>query len=248
MRRNIATTGLIVLAVALAWLAAAPTGHGQDPLPEVFAEAVGQANLRSGPGIDYPVVGEIAAGTRYRVLARHSLVPWLRLDVATTGGAAWVYAELVTVTGDLAGVPPVDGFDPVGTSTTAISPTSGASPAPTATTLAPTATPTAAGPVATTLGDANVRFGPGVEYPAITEVPAGASFRVVERHSLVPWVRVVLPDSPVETGWIYREIVEIAGDLSQVPMTNAIPADRHGQRRAVEWRGGRGRRAGRIAR
>lgn len=222
MRRNIATTGLIVLAVALVWLAAAPTGHGQDPLPEVFAEAVGQANLRSGPGIDYPVVGEIAAGTRYRVLARHSLVPWLRLDVATTGGAAWVYAELVTVTGNLAGVPPVDGFDPVGTSTTAISPTSGASPAPTATALAPTATPTAAGPVATTLGDANVRFGPGVEYPAITEVPAGASFRVVERHSLVPWVRVVLPDSPVETGWIYREIVEIAGDLSQVPMTNAI--------------------------
>ena len=221
MRPHMAITAAIVLAAAVIWLAAAPVGSGQDSLPEVFAEAVGQANLRSGPGIDYPIVGEIAAGTRYRVLARHSLVPWLRLDVPAIGGPAWVYMDLVTVTGNLAQVPPVAAFDPVETPAAAATPTASA-PAPSPTALAPTATPTAAGPIATTLGEANIRFGPGVEYPAITEAPAGASFRVVELHALVPWVRVALPDSPIATGWIYREIVEITGDLSQTPVTNAI--------------------------
>lgn len=221
MRPHMAITAVIVLAAAVIWLAAAPVGSGQDSLPEVFAEAVGQANLRGGPGIDYPIVGEIAAGARYRVLARHSLVPWLRLDVPAIEGPAWVYMDLVTVTGNLAQVPPIAAFDPVETPAAATTPTAG-TPAPSPTALAPTATPTAAGPIATTLGEANIRFGPGVEYPAITEAPAGASFRVVELHALVPWVRVALPDSPIATGWIYREIVEITGDLSQTPVTNAI--------------------------
>lgn len=225
MQRRTITLSTIILAAVVGWLAAAPAGHGQGPLPEVFAEAIGQANLRQGPGIEYPLVGEISAGTRYRVLARHSQVPWLQLDVPAITGEAWVYADLVTITGDLAQVPTSNDFPPVETPHALVTPVRDAPPDPTATTLLPTATPTAAGPVATTLGDANVRFGPGTEYPAIVEVPAGTRFRVVELHTLVPWVRVALADAAdavVETGWIFREIVEIEGDTSQVPMTNAI--------------------------
>jgi uncharacterized protein YraI/beta-lactamase class A len=225
MRRRTITLSTIILAAALGWLAAAPAGHGQDPPPDVFAEALGQANLRHGPGIEYPLVGEISAGERYRVLARHSQVPWLQLAIPAIAGAAWVYADLVTITGDLAQVPASNDFPPVETPHALVTPVRDVPPDPTATALLPTATPTAAGPVATTLGDANVRFGPGTEYPAIVEVPAGTRFRVVELHTLVPWVRVSLADAAdtvVETGWIFREIVEIEGDISQVPMTNAI--------------------------
>jgi len=225
MQRRAITLSTIILAAVVGWLAAAPAGHGQGPLPEVFAEAIGQANLRQGPGIEYPLVGEIGAGARYRVLARHSQVPWLQLDVPAIAGAVWVYADLVTITGDLAQVPASNDFPPVETPHALVTPVQDVSPEPTVTALLPTATPTAAGPVATTLGDANVRFGPGTEYPAIIEVPAGTRFRVVELHTLVPWVRVALADAAdavVETGWIFREIVEIEGDISQVPMTNAI--------------------------
>lgn len=89
---------------------------------EVFAEAIGQAFLRSGPGIEYPPVGEITTGTRYRVVARHSQVPWLQLDVrAVVPNEAWVYADLLTVLGPLntvplvSEIPPIEDIAPTGT-------------------------------------------------------------------------------------------------------------------------------------
>jgi len=86
MRQRLQHTsvGALVVMAVLVWLALvpgidarAPSGQGASG-PEVYAEALGQANLRGGPGIDYPVVGQIVAGTRYGVLARHALVPILR--------------------------------------------------------------------------------------------------------------------------------------------------------------------------
>ncbi len=236
-RLSLALTGFVILAVG--WLAAAPaidalSGSPQGtPAPEVYAEAIGQAMLRSGPGIDYQPVGEITTGTRYRVLARHTYVPWLQLD--TPAGVAWVYADLVTVTGDRALLPVVTGFPPVGEPTATLQPTrtptvTGPIPPGTAApvlTDTPAATrtlaasPTLTGPVATTLGEANIRFGPDLQYPIITRAPAGASFQVLERHALFPWLRIALADSPTGTGWIFRDIVEVTGNLYDVPVTNA---------------------------
>jgi uncharacterized protein YraI len=229
-----------VITLILAGLLVIPPSDARElsdqDTPEVYAEALGQANLRAGPGVDYPLVGEIVAGTRYRVLARHTLVPWLRLDVPDTNGSeAWVYTDLVTVTGNLAAVPTVNAFVPVTTATPTASPTLMPSPASTPlpmSTLTPENTPpetltlapmpTLNGPVATTLGEANIRFGPDLEYPVIVKVPAGRSFRVVERHAIVPWTRVALDESPTGTGWIYNDVIDITGDLGGVPVTNAI--------------------------
>jgi beta-lactamase class A len=72
------------------------------------------------------------------------------------------------------------------------------------------------------LGDTNIRFGPGVEYPSIVEVPADTRLPVIELHALFPWVRVSLPDSPTGNGWVFTDLVKITGDTSQVPVTNAI--------------------------
>jgi len=211
---------LALCAAALAGFASAAEARQGTPAPEVFAEAVGTANLREGPGIDYPVVGEIAAGTRYRVLARHTLVPWLRIDWPGRAGPSWVYADLVTVTGDLARVEQVSGFDaPAAASTTPLpvnqSPTAPAVAAPG--TPTPTLTPTPLGPTVTTLGEANIRFGPDLSYPVVARVPQGATFRLLEIHSLVPWLRIELPESPTGDGWLYTDIVEITGDTSRVP-------------------------------
>jgi len=71
----------------------------------VFAEAVGQANLRSGPGIEYPAIGQIATGTRYRIRRATQPGPWLRLDVrAVAPQQAWVFADLVSVYGPVSSV------------------------------------------------------------------------------------------------------------------------------------------------
>ncbi|MEW6579360.1 MAG: serine hydrolase [Chloroflexota bacterium] len=214
---------LLSLAAIPLWPGSAPRTAAQSaPLREVYAEAIGQANLRAGPGVEYAQVGAIASGTRYRVLARHVYVPWLRLDVP--GGAeAWVFADLVTVTGSLADVPQVSAFPPVdaspATPTPALIAPSGDAPVSSTPTPTPFLTPTLSGPLATTLGEANLRFGPDLSYPVIVRVAEGTSFRVIERHALVPWLRVALPESPTGSGWLYSEVVEISGDLGSVPVT-----------------------------
>ena len=225
-------SGFVIL--ALAWLAAPPASDATDArqgtsVPEVYAEAIGQAMLRNGPGIEYFRVGEITTGTRYRVLARHTYVPWLQLDSPV--GAAWVYEDLVTLTGNSALLPVVADFPPLST----VAPTRRPSRTPTATPgvtvdasntasstpAAPTATSTLSGPVVITLGEANIRFGPDLQYPVIVRVPAGASYRVLERHAIYPWLRIALDESPTGNGWIFRDVVEVAGDLSAVPVTSA---------------------------
>ncbi len=211
----------------------------QDP-PPVMAEAIGQANLRSGPGVEYAPLGEIVAGTAYPVLTRHTLVPWVQIDVPDVG-PAWVYRDLLAISGSLAQVPGTSEFAPLETPASP-SPPPGATATPTAAATGspvasppglpaqpsatpaaeqPSSAPTFQGPTVTTIGEANIRFGPDLQYPVIVKVPAGQTFRVLERHTLVPWLRIALDESPTGNGWIYREIVEISGDLSGVPATNA---------------------------
>jgi len=73
----------------------------------VLAEAIGEANLRAGPGLDFDIVGEITAGNPVPVLGRSVEFPWYQ--VAFEGAdEAWVFEQLVTITGDLSTVPIVD--------------------------------------------------------------------------------------------------------------------------------------------
>lgn len=241
-KRGLFLAAVVFTCLSVAVLSGPGRGEARDPEqqatpPDVFAEAVGQANLRGGPGLDYPVVGEITTGARYRVLARHSQVPWLRLDVrAVAPQQAWVFADLVSVFGSLESVPlvndfpPVDALPPAATATLAAPDAAPAglaaqelppaAPPATPTALAPT--PTLSGAVVTTLGPVNLRFGPGVDYAAIAELPPGASYRLLEFHALVPWVHISVPDAPGGGGWVFQDIVEISGDTSGVPYTNNL--------------------------
>ncbi|MBN1564946.1 MAG: serine hydrolase [Anaerolineae bacterium] len=251
---------LLLLGIGLILVPAsyARESHPQDQ-PDVYAEALGQANLRSGPGIEYDVVGEIAAGTQYRILAQHSRVPWFMIETPQFAvPAAWVYVDLVAVIGNLALVPYVSDFDAVVTATSIPSPTATATMtatsappvvdtaadiatdtvvdttpfAPTAspenaTTLTPTITltPTLAGTIAVTIGEANIRFGPAVEYPVIVKVEAGRQFQILQIHSTLPWMRIALDESPTGSGWVYSSLIEIMGSLSGIPITSVTQFD-----------------------
>lgn len=74
----------------------------------VYAEPIISANLRYGPDPSYPRIGEIKKGEKYAVLRRHSQVPWYEIAYAgVASGRAWVYAELVTLEGDINLVPSI---------------------------------------------------------------------------------------------------------------------------------------------
>lgn len=70
--------------------------------PVVSVEAVGEANLRSGPGLDFDIVGTITAGDPVRVVGRSPNFPWYVVDWPDgPNGVAWVFEELVVVHGDI---------------------------------------------------------------------------------------------------------------------------------------------------
>lgn len=68
---------------------ATPTSAPQPTLsPTPVARS--NANLRSGPGLDYPIVGGVAAGTPLDIVARTDAGDWLLL-----ADGAWISASLV---------------------------------------------------------------------------------------------------------------------------------------------------------
>jgi uncharacterized protein YraI/beta-lactamase class A len=71
-----------------------------------YAEAKDTANLRYGPGQEYPRVGEIRKGELYAVLRRHTQFQWIEIAYAqVASGRAWVFRDLVDIIGNIEAVP-----------------------------------------------------------------------------------------------------------------------------------------------
>jgi uncharacterized protein YraI len=64
-------------------------------------------NVRGGPAADFPKLGELVAGQQVPALGRSAGGDWVEiLFPSAPGGVGWVYAYLVTVTGNLPIVEP----------------------------------------------------------------------------------------------------------------------------------------------
>lgn len=222
LRHLLRFSGLFLLCAGLLGLLSLPVVSGAPPAQltptGVFAEALGEANLRAGPGIEYPVLGQITAGTRYQVIARHELVPWLLIAYPPApDGQAWVFADLVTLSASLTQVPYISSTVVVGGSATAVTPRA------TVAGLIQTPTPTATLPAVARVyveadAEINVRFGPGVDYPRIGQIQPGERFPVVSRHALYPWLLIEYPAAPEGVGWVFADVVRIIGDVYSLPV------------------------------
>jgi len=78
-----------------------PTPEPPTPTPNpVVRLSAGQAvNVRSGPGTNYPVIGRLTAGQSYEVTGVNPARTWLQFQLG--GRQGWVWADLVTVSGEL---------------------------------------------------------------------------------------------------------------------------------------------------
>jgi Tol biopolymer transport system component/LysM repeat protein len=64
--------------------------------PVAVQPGVGMANLRSGPGTDYPVVGQVAEGEQVSATGKSADGSWLMVESSQApGGVAWVSAALI---------------------------------------------------------------------------------------------------------------------------------------------------------
>jgi len=70
-----------------------------SPTPNfsTLASTSGTINVRSGPGTNYPKIGEIAAGTTYRITGRNAAGDWWQFALGEQSG--WVSSQLVATAG-----------------------------------------------------------------------------------------------------------------------------------------------------
>jgi hypothetical protein len=89
------------VAVTAAFAAPPPTPTPIPPptIPTAFVTA-GVVNLRAGPGTDYDLAGQVAAGAALPIVGRHPAHPdWWQVN--GDAGPTWVYAPLVSAAGPL---------------------------------------------------------------------------------------------------------------------------------------------------
>lgn len=66
------------------------------------ARANDAINVRSGPGLDYPIIDLLDSASTSAIVGKNAAGDWLEVDL--DGATGWVYAPLVTTDGDLGAV------------------------------------------------------------------------------------------------------------------------------------------------
>jgi hypothetical protein len=95
-----------------------------------------------------------------------------------------------------------------------------APPPPTETPAGPLPTDTPSGPVLTIIIPANVRSGPGVNYPVIGGLQSGSTPAAVGRDSSATWYVVEYQGG---RGWVSNQVAQYSGDANALPVVTAPP-------------------------
>ncbi len=99
----------------------------------------------------------------------------------------------------------------------------------------PPATPTASdgssdgdnGPsvAARILDVADVRSGPGTQYPFLGTLRSGTPVEIVGRNDDASWLQIVFPPNSRQRGWLQAAAVEVEGDIELVRVATPSPLD-----------------------
>lgn len=161
--------------------------------------------------------------------------------LALIGGAMLTYALLSAFSGNNNVQPTAVGQNPQPTTggvvviptATSAPPTDAAPTVPPATdtAAAPAATDTVAAPAPTTaptnllniLQPANVRSGPGVNYPPIGGLQPGTSAEAIGRDASAQWYVVSYFG---QQGWVSNQVAQFTGDTNALPVVAAPPTPR----------------------
>lgn len=106
-----ATSSVLQLPTATATILGGPTATpSRTPsVAPVIAQALGDINLRSGPGTNTDVVGQLKTGDTVPVIGRSLQYPWFVVAWKDApNGQAWVYSGVVTIIGDPSTIPIIE--------------------------------------------------------------------------------------------------------------------------------------------
>ncbi len=164
-----------------------------------YIQARRNVNIRRGPGMSYPVLGQLSAGQVVAVLTVSSDNKWWRIDCPGGGSTdCWVSADVQYTQP----VTPPPGGMPTATPNSTRTPAPTATPHPTGTpapTMTPTQTakatpsPTPGGQYIRALRDVNIREGPGTTYKSVGILIAGTTVPTSGRSSDGGWWQIACP-------------------------------------------------------
>jgi uncharacterized protein YgiM (DUF1202 family) len=178
----------------------------ESVLPAIESSTTVSANLRSGPGTTFDIVGELGPDAAVQVVARNEDASWFLLS-----GGQWIAGFLLTVQ-------PADA--PVATPELIATLNGEATATPEATTEAPAEATPAATPVPDTATpptatvDANLRSGPGTNFDIIGGTITGEALTIVGRNADGTWFRLS------NGGWISASLVATPPAIDSVPVLN----------------------------
>ena len=186
----------------------------ESALPAIDSSTTVSANLRSGPGTTFDIVGELGPDAPVQVVARNEDASWFLLS-----GGQWIAGFLLTLQPADAPVA-TDELIAILNGEATATPAATESATPEATTEAPaeatpaaTPVPDAATPPTATV-DANLRSGPGTNFDIIGGTITGEALTIAGRNADGTWFRLS------NGGWISASLVANPPALDDVPVLN----------------------------
>lgn len=177
-------------------------------------------NMRTGPGVEFGIVGTLSQGQYVTLLGRNATGTWLKIMANGTEG--WVNSANIASSVAISGLPvAATTAVPATAVPTSSAPTATAKPGVTATPSTPTKTST---PVSTavpsntavvTTGRLNVRSGPGAGYTIVAVLTQGDTVTLLGRTITSSWVKVKTAGG-VE-GWISTFYITANMPVSSLP-------------------------------
>ncbi len=162
----------------IAQLLGTPGADGTVPLAITVPITM---NVRTGPGLLYDVVGIVPKDTQGRIFGIDPDNDWFQIELEGLDTLVWVYQDLTTVIGSLAGVKWVTLEE------LALLPAAITQPA-----------------------LLNARAGPGLTFDILTTIPQGTWTKITGIDPQGEWYRVELYDLD-QPAWIFRDYTKVAG-------------------------------------
>ena len=199
----------------------APT-PAEPPVAEPAQEAAAEdlmaivtqnANVRSGPGTDYPVAFWLTTGDEVTVVGRNVDGSWLQIEHEDRPG--WIFGALTDTAAEAVTELPADAPPPrpAAAPTPEPEPTIESEPAPETVEPAPElpalSAPAERVTVTVTGSVVNLRRGPGTDYATDGQVREGDQMHVTGRNAVGDWLQVMHPVATGKQVWIYGPLTDI---------------------------------------
>lgn len=157
------------------------------------------ARLRSGPGTDYELLGELAQGAQLTLAARNEAGDWWQV-CCVNDQPGWISADLVTLQGSAEGVAVAANIPPPPT---------------------PTPSPTPQPEIVVANPRVNVRSQPAADAPVLGQVLQGQRLPIVGRDETGDWWQVCCYEG--NAVWVAGEVVRAEGPLELVALSPDLP-------------------------